>query len=113
MTPSTSRLVKGLIVVLVIAAIVAAVAVPAAYRARRARWTATLGEAARARLAAGETDEAIRLYGLYLKGAPDDAAAGPLRGLAQYMFEFPFPMFSMSILCCSLVLHRIFFKHVL
>jgi tetratricopeptide (TPR) repeat protein len=75
MTPGISRLVKGLIVVLAIAAVVAAVVVPAAYRARRARWTATLGEAARERLATGETDEAIRLYGLYLKEAPDDAAA--------------------------------------
>ena len=75
MTPRGSRLLKGLIIVLVITAIVAAVAVPATYRARRARWTAELGEAARSRLAAGETEEATRLYGLYLKGAPDDAAA--------------------------------------
>ena len=75
MTPRNSRLFKGLIIVLVIAAIVAAVAVPMAYRVRRARWTAQLGEAARTQLAAGKTDEAMNLYGLYLKGAPDDAAA--------------------------------------
>jgi hypothetical protein len=61
MTPRNSRLVKGLIIVLAIAVIVAAVAVPVAYRARRARWTAQLGEAARTRLAAGETDEAVQI----------------------------------------------------
>ena len=47
MTPRGSRLLKGLIIVLVITAIVAAVAVPATYRARRARWTAEQGDAAR------------------------------------------------------------------
>lgn len=92
MTPGISRLVKGLIVVLAIAAIVAAVAVPTAYRARRARWTATLGEEARARLAAGENDEAIRLYGLYLKEAPDDAAAHAAYAiLLREQAELPVP----------------------
>ncbi|MFM7292727.1 MAG: hypothetical protein ACKO6B_16075, partial [Planctomycetia bacterium] len=66
---------KGLVVVALIAAAIAAVAIPVAYRARRARWVAQLGSAARERLAAGETAEAIRLYGLYLQKSPDDAAA--------------------------------------
>jgi Tfp pilus assembly protein PilF len=46
-----------------------------ACRARRARWVAQLGSAARERLAAGETVEAMKLYGLYLQKSPDDAAA--------------------------------------
>ncbi len=49
--------------------------IPVAYRARRARWAAELGQAARERLADGDTAEASRLYGLYLKESPHDAAA--------------------------------------
>lgn len=75
MSPRLLRLLKVLLVLVGIAAVVAAVAVPAAYRARRVRWTEELGNAARKRVAAGETDEAARLYGLYLKQAPNDAAA--------------------------------------
>jgi tetratricopeptide (TPR) repeat protein len=75
MTPVIARFLKGAVIVAVVAAVVAAVALPAAYRARRARWTAELGAAARQRLADGETEEAARLFGLYLKEAPDDAAA--------------------------------------
>ena len=75
MTPRVSRLLKGLLILLGIAAVVAAVVAPIAYRARRARWTEELGAAARERVAAGETDEAARLYGLYLKESPNDAAA--------------------------------------
>ena len=69
------RFFKGLLIVTAIAAVVGAVAIPVAYRARRTRWTAELGQAARERLAAGETAEATRLYGLYLKESPNDAAA--------------------------------------
>ena len=75
MTPGTTRFLKGLLIVAVVAAVGAAVVVPVAYRARRARWTAELGKAARERLAAGETAEATQLYGLYLKQSPNDAAA--------------------------------------
>ena len=75
MSPGISRLFKGLVIVALIAAVVAAVAIPVAYRARRARWAKELGDAARERLAAGETSEAARLYGLYLQESPNDAAA--------------------------------------
>ena len=75
MTPGTRRFLKGLLIVAAVAAVVAAVALPVAYRVRRARWTAELGKAAQERLAAGETAEAMQLYGLYLKESPNDAAA--------------------------------------
>ena len=75
MTPGMNRLVKGLLIAACVAAVVGAVAIPLAYRARRTRWTAELGQAARDRLAAGETAEATRLYGLYLKDSPNDSAA--------------------------------------
>ena len=83
MTPRVSRLLKGLLILLGIAAVVAAVVAPIAYRARRARWTEELGAAARERVAAGETDEAARLYGLYLKESPNDAAAHAHPGRAS------------------------------
>ncbi len=75
MTPGITRLLKGLLVAAAVGAVIAAVAIPAAYYARRARWAEGLGTAARERLAAGETAEATRLFGLYLKESPDDAAA--------------------------------------
>ena len=75
MSPRLSWLLKGILVVLAITAMIAVVAVPAAYFARRARQTQALGKAARERFATGDTAEAIKLYGLYLKRAPDDAAA--------------------------------------
>jgi len=75
MSPGSKRLLKGLLIVTAVAAVVGAVAIPVAYRARRTRWAAELGQAARERLAAGETAEATRLYGLYLKESPNDAAA--------------------------------------
>ena len=75
MTPGMNRLVKGLLIAACVTAVVGAVAIPVAYRARRTRWTAELGQAAQDRLAAGDTAEATRLYGLYLKESPNDAAA--------------------------------------
>ena len=75
MSPGSNRLLKGLLIVTAVAAVFGAVAIPVAYRVRRARWAAELGQAARERLAAGETAEATRLYGLYLKESPDDTAA--------------------------------------
>jgi cellulose synthase operon protein C len=75
MTPAMNRLVKGLLIAACVTAVVGAVAIPLAYRARRTRWTAELGQAAQDRLAAGDTAEATRLYGLYLKESPNDAAA--------------------------------------
>ena len=75
MTPGMNRLVKGLLIAACVTAVVSAVAIPVAYRARRTRWTAELGQAAQDRLAAGDTAEATRLYGLYLKESPNDAAA--------------------------------------
>jgi cellulose synthase operon protein C len=74
MTPGSKRLLKGLLLVAAVAAVVGAVAIPLAYRARRTRWAAELGQAAQERLADGDTAEATRLYGLYLKESPNDAA---------------------------------------
>jgi predicted Zn-dependent protease len=75
MSPGIKHLVKPLLIVAAVAAVGAAVAIPVAYRARRMAWKDELGKAARERLAAGEVEEATRLYGLYLKEAPNDAAA--------------------------------------
>ena len=75
MSLHTARLLKGLLIAGLIAAAVGAVALPVAYRVRRARWAEELGRSARERVAAGETGEAIRLYGLYLEQSPNDAAA--------------------------------------
>lgn len=75
MTPGIKRLLTILGIVLVAAAAVGAVALPAAYRARRARLVAEMGRSAQERLAAGETEEATKLYALYLSQSPDDADA--------------------------------------
>jgi len=64
MSPGSKRLLKALLIVAAVAAVGGAVAIPVAYRARRARWAAELGQAAREQLADGDTAEATRLYGL-------------------------------------------------
>lgn len=75
MSAGITRVSKSFVIAAMLIAVIAAVAIPAAWRAIRTRRTAELGSAARERLAAGDTEEAVRLYALYLRQAPDDAEA--------------------------------------
>ena len=74
MWQDSKRLLRVVVIVTAVAAVVGALALPVAYRARRTRWAAELGQAARERRAAGETAEAARLYDMYLKERPNDGA---------------------------------------